>query len=753
MMQVRFFVVATLLPVALLGQPLTRHVNPMLGTGGHGHTFPGAASPFGMVQLSPDQFNSGWDWCSGYHNSDSIIIGFSHTHVSGTGIGEMGDISLMPTVGALKLGFGERKNWRQGYGSSFSHSDEQATPGYYRVYLRDTKIQAELTVSPRVGFHRYTFPTSDSARLMLNLHHGIGWDWCSDAVVKIVSDTLVTGYRWSSGWAQNQLVHFAMVLSKRPDAFGVATDSAVFPNQRELRSPKARAFFNFKTEQDEKILVKVALSYVSVEGALENLRREIPHWQFDKVRRETDAKWENELQRLTIQGASDEEKTTFYTAMYHAMLAPSLYQDTDAKYRGSEPKEKKNHIAEGFTNYTVFSLWDTFRAWHPLSTLVFADRVKDFLESFYAQYQEFGELPVWPLMSNESYVMIGYHSIPVIADAFAKGFLKKAEAEKFYEAMTASAMKDARGLKYYRRYGFIPFELENESVSKTLEYAYDDWCIASLAKALGKTADAAEFERRATFYRNMFDVDVGFMRARDSLGRWQSPFNPRNAEHRDGSFTEGNSWQYTWFVPHDVQGLMTLMGGRERFIQKLDSLFTESSELGASASPDVSGLIGQYAHGNEPSHHIAYLYAYAGAPHKTAERVTQILTHLYNHTTEGLCGNEDCGQMSAWYVLSALGLYPVNPAEAIYVFGSPRFPKATLRLSNSKTLTIEARNVSMKNIYIQSVTLNGKKIETTWIRHQDLMNGGTLMFEMGATPHPTWGKSPAAAPPSMSNPT
>ncbi|MFN3394754.1 MAG: GH92 family glycosyl hydrolase, partial [Candidatus Thermochlorobacter sp.] len=418
--------------------------------------------------------------------------------------------------------------------------------------------------------------------------------------------------------------------------------------------------------------------------------------------------------------------------------------------RGSEPKDKRIHSATGFTNYTVFSLWDTFRAWHTLATLVFPERVRDFLYSFLAQYKEFGELPVWSLVSNETYTMIGYHAVVVIAEAIAKGFLSKKEVAVFFEAMKSSAMKDARGLEPYRTYGYIPFELEPESVSKTLEYAYDDWCLAQVANVLGRKGDEAQFLRRATFYQNLFDRSTNFMRPKDAKGEWKQPFNPRNVEHRKDDFTEGNSWQYTWFVPHDIAGLIRQVGGKKPFIEKLDSLFEEPAELGAAAPPDVSGLIGQYAHGNEPSQHIAYLYAYAGAPEKTAERVRQVLTELYNSTSEGLCGNDDCGQLSAWYVLSALGFYPVNPAEAIYVFGSPLFPKATLKLGKGKTLSIEAKNVSKQNRYIQSITFNGKPIETVWIRHQDIVQGGKLVFEMGATPHPTWGKSPQAAPPSMS---
>lgn len=731
-------------------QPPKRNVdfvNPFLGTGGHGHTFPGAATPFGMVQLSPDQFVSGWDWCSGYHDSDSIILGFSHLHLSGTGIGELGDVLVTPLVGKLKLVAASRETFRQGYGSRFSHSDEIARPGYYRVYLLDHRVEVELTASARVGMHRYTFPKSDSASLLVNLQHGIGWDYATDAQIRIENDTLITGYRRSSGWASDQLVHFAMTLSKPVASFGVATDSAMFPNQRELNHPKARAVLSFKTRANEQILAKVALSFVSRENALLNLAVELPHWNFEKARADAEALWEKELSKVQAETLNENDKTAFYAALYHAMLAPITYSDVNGAYRGSEKSNKKTHFVDSTRRaYTVFSLWDTFRAWHPLATILFAERVPDFLRSFLNHYEQFGELPVWLLASSETFTMIGYHAVPVIADAHFKGLIQKQDAEKFFEAMTSTAMNDARGLKAYRRYGYIPHDLEGESVSKTLEYAFDDACIAAVAKSLGKREEAEAFSRRAQFYRNVFDSSSGLMRGKDSAGVWIKNFNPSEAQHWGGTFVEGNSWQYSWFVPHDVEGLIALMGGKEGFVQKLDSLFAASSDVGKDAPPDVSGLIGQYAHGNEPSHHIPYLYAFAGKQWKTAERARDIMRKFYNHTSAGLCGNEDCGQLSAWFIFSALGFYPVNPANGVYVFGSPLVKRAKLKLPNGKYFEVIARNNSEENLYIDSVLRNGKPHSKAFIAHSDLMQGGTLEFIMRATPNERFGASEADLP-------
>jgi predicted alpha-1,2-mannosidase len=742
--------VAFLLVFMISCSPSKRNIdfiNPFLGTGGHGHAYPGATSPFGMVQLSPDNFHGGWDWSSGYHASDSIILGFSHLHLSGTGIGEFGDILIMPNVGKLKLSEGARASAKSGYGSSFSHNDEKASAGYYSVFLRDYNVLAEMTVSKRVGFHRYTFPKSDSARIILNAGYGFGWDWTKEAAIRIENDTLITGFRWSSGWANDQLVHFAMTLSKPIDAFGAATDSAVFENQREIKHAKARAYLNFKTKMNEQVLVKVALSFVSREGALNNLKTEIPHWNFERVKSEAESLWEKELSKVQIETLNEKDKNTFYTAMYHAALAPMTYNDADGKYRGSEKGEKQIHqLKAGEEHYTVFSLWDTFRAWHPLSTILFAERAPGILQSFMRQYEQYGELPVWALPSSESFVMVGYHAIPVIADAFFKGFIAKEEMEKFFEAMKASSMQDARGLKHYRQYGYIPFNLDRESVSKTLEYAYDDACIAATAKALGKTDEYETFKNRALFYRNVFDSTIGFSRGKDSAGAWIPNFKANEAEHVGGTFTEGNSWQYTWFAPHDVSGLIKLMGGKEAFVQKLDSLFLTSSDVGKGAPPDVSGLIGQYAHGNEPSHHIPYLFAYAGAQHKTAQRAREIMRRFYNHTTEGLCGNEDCGQLSAWFLFSALGFYPMDAAKGEYVFGSPLVKKARIKLPNGKFFEIIPKNNSEVNIYIQSAMLNGKPYSKSYITHQELMRGGKLEFVMGASPNLSFGAAAGDAP-------
>ncbi|MDX2128159.1 MAG: GH92 family glycosyl hydrolase [Chloroherpetonaceae bacterium] len=723
-------------------------VNPRVGNSGHGHTFPGATTPFGMVQLSPDQFIEGWDWCSGYHYSDSIIIGFSHTHFSGTGIGEMGDISLMPFTDSLKLSYAKRANWHDGYGSRFTHEDEIVEAGYYKVFLKDHQVQVELTASPRSGFHRYTFPKNKKPFIALNLLHGIGWDFATNASIKKINDSTLIGFRYSSGWAKDQRVFFAATFSKKPITIVFTTDSLISPNLTQYENPKARAILSYPEGTGE-ILVKVGISAVSEEGALQNLKEEIPHWKFDKTKEEAVSLWRNALSNITIE-ANDQTKNVFYTALYHAMIAPSLYQDTDGRYRGSERNEKKIHLAKGFTNYTVFSLWDTYRAWHPLATLLFPQKVNDYLESFYAQYQEYGELPVWSLMSNESYVMIGYHAIPVVAEAYKKGFIQKKDALRFYKAMRHSATRDESGINAYRKWGFMPIGVQNETVSKTLEYAYDDWCIYDMAQSLGIKDDITEFRNRALSYTRLFDPATGFMRAKDSLGNWRTPFDPFNADHRAGDFTEGNAWQYSWSVQHDPAGLIRLMGGNEKFIAKLDSLFTLERKMGSEAPPDVSGLIGQYAHGNEPSHHVAYLYSYAGAPEKTAERVRQIMQELYHDGVDGLCGNDDVGQLSAWYIWSALGLYPVNPASGHYVFGSPVIKRATISLQNGKKLLIDVKNNSSENRFIQSITRDGKPLNRVWISHQELIATSTLTITMGEKPHPTWGRAKESAPPSMS---
>ncbi len=1011
-------------------EDLTQFINPMIGTGGHGHTYPGATVPFGMVQLSPDNGVNGWDWCSGYHYSSDKIVGFSHTHLSGTGIGDMMDIAFMPSV--------SKPNKELKLRSSFHHEmEEEASPGRYFVVLRENLIQVNLTATKRAAFHHYSFPPTFYEELPIitvNLAHSYNWDSATEAEINIENETTISGYRKSKGWAAEQQIYFVAQFSENIKSHRLI-DGEQKSEAKTLRGKGVRGDFYFSQQQTRRpIRVKVGISATSIEAAKRNLEAEIPHWNFGQTADEAKAAWNRELQKVKLKTENRKLKTTFYTSLYHAYLAPTLFNDVDGSYRGADGKIHKGT----FDNYTTFSLWDTFRAAHPLYTILQPERVDSMAQSMMAFYREHGLLPVWSLMGNETNTMIGYHSIPVIVDAIQKGLTKIDEKEAF-EAMKKGAFQRTRGLQYYqlpeyttreklyeklkrndmkaieteqafelhinlvagyaktiggntigyhssqpnvnealiartaknkniiewetasiagktsrtstnattlktntkshdvsfvwlfgidvdkkghkfdlyvngekwftfnspkdrsqtsfeiplakkgatlnfrathidgygdmfgymwltlpaevagndplrlkvvgedagtddwymvfehtvgnrmtvsnvyelaadgfvfqffrvdiesteiigdvriefrekkeeilyrpnftmffvslgvglntvfifngkvdkdtpydfrlaigeqhfheqvftlrpvKPFGYIPADLENESVSKTLEYAYDDWCIAQLAKRLNKPEDYKLFSERSEVYKNLFDKNVGFMRGRLSDGSWKTPFSPKFSSHRQDEYTEGNAWQYSWFVPHDVEGLIALMGGREAFIKKLDQLFNESSVIeGTSVSPDISGLIGQYAHGNEPSHHIAYLYTLAGAHHKTENIVRQITSTLYNDTPDGLCGNEDCGQMSAWYIFSTLGFYPVNPASNVYVLGTPHFDKVEIDVGNGKTFTVLANRLSDTNKYIQSVTLNGKPLSVPFIKHQEIMNGGKLVFEMGS---------------------
>ncbi len=724
---------------------LVRLVDPLIGTGGHGHTYPGAAVPYGMVQLSPDSGKQGWDWCAGYHRSDDVIAGFTHTHLSGTGIGDLCDILVMPTLSAPGSLPGDVK-------SPFSHDTEKASPGYYAVDLQGSGVKVELTASRRVGFHRYYFPRISvkmQPSVVVDLGHAINWDQSSDSQLAIEGPTTLTGYRRSTGWAKDQVVYFVIRFSSAIQTFNLGTDEQSTAETRQVQDKKAKGIFRFVLRPGEPLHVKVGISCASIAGARKNLERELPGWEFDEARKDAAAAWERKLQRVVVSTPDAARKTIFYTALYHSMLAPTLFCDVDGAYRGADGHV---HQTTAFLNHSVFSLWDTFRALHPMLTLVQPDKVDDLVQSMMAFYREGGLLPVWSLWGNETNTMIGYHAVPVIVDAIFKGLTSVNRGEAL-DAMKKSAMQEDRGLKFLAgpdTKGYIPADAEVESVSKTLEYAFDDWCVARLAGKLDRVVDERTFTARAGFYKNVFDKSTGFMRGRLADGSWRTPFSPLLSDHTKGDFTEGNAWQYSWFAPHDVRGLMGLMGGPEPFVKKLDELFDQKSQVeGANASADISGLIGQYAHGNEPSHHIAYLYSYAGAPWKTAERVRQITSTLYRTGPEGLCGNEDCGQMSAWYILSALGLYAVNPADGNYVIGTPHFEKAAIDVGGGRTLTIEANGLSDTNIYVQSVTLNGKPIDRTWIAHSEIGGGGSLKFTMGAEPSRTWGTAPEAAPPSM----
>jgi predicted alpha-1,2-mannosidase len=695
-------------PIHAQKRDLTRYVNPFVGTGGHGHTFPGAIVPFGMVQLSPDTRLTGWDGCSGYHYSDSAIYGFSHTHLSGTGISDYGDILLMPTLKAGPEG---------DYSSRFSHSNEKATAGYYSVRF-DDNILVELTATARAGMHRYTFPVTREANVIVDLAHR---DKVIDSNIG-VEGTTVVGWRRSAAWARDQIVYFAIEFSE--------------PFKHEFKG--LRGFFRFDSRNRKPLLVRVGISAVSTVGALRNLREEISHWDFDKVKSDAASAWNAELSKITVSGGTDAQLTNFYTGLYHAMTAPNIFMDVDGQYRG---RDFKIHKATDFTNYTVFSLWDTFRAAHPLYTIIDTKRTRDFIKTFLVQYEQGGRLPVWELAANETDTMIGYHAVSVIADAAAKG-IGGFDLKQAFAAMKHSAELRHYGLGAYIDNGFISTEDERESVSKVLEYAYDDWCIAQVARMLGATADYHRYLARAQSYKNVFDPQSSFMRPRTN-GGWTEPFDPREVTFH---FTEANAWQYTFFVPQDVNGLIDLMGGREKFANKLDQMFEAESRTTGREQADITGLIGQYAHGNEPSHHMAYLYNYAGQPWKTQFRVRQIMDRFYKPTPDGLIGNEDCGQMSAWYVLSAAGFYPVTPGSTIYSIGTPLFREVRFDLENGKTFTITARDVSDRNIYIQFATLNNIPYRKSYIDHADLMAGGRLVFQMGPRPNPDWGTGPGNEP-------
>ena len=708
-----------LLPLQVSAQrDLTRYVNPFIGTGGHGHTFPGAIVPFGMVQLSPDTRLTGWDGCSGYHYSDSTLYGFSHTHLSGTGISDYGDILLLPTVDSASLVSPRPVR--------FQHRNETASPGYYSVKLDDGNILVELTATARVGMHRYTFPSTQAADIILDLAHR---DQVIDSGFRITGDNSLVGWRRSRAWAKDQVIYFALEFSQPFTSFG--SIGAEFGKGDEIAGTNLKTYFRFDALRGAPVLVKVGISAVDSEGARRNLRSELNHWDFDKVRADAKAAWNAELNKVVATGGSDARLTNFYTSLYHAMTAPNLFMDVDGRYRG---RDFKTHVAEGFSNYTVFSLWDTFRAAHPLYTIVDQKRTRDFIKTFLAQYQQGGRLPVWELAANETDTMIGYHAVSVIADAAAKG-ISGFDLNKALEAMKHSAELRHQGLGAYVDHGFISMEDERESVSKVLEYAYDDWCIARVAQMLGRTGDYERYIARAQSYKNVFDRASGFMRPR-SNGNWLERFEPREVTF---AFTEANSWQYTFFAPHDISGLMNLIGGRQNFARKLDQLFAADSQTTGREQADITGLIGQYAHGNEPSHHMAYLYDYVGQPWKTQMRVRQIMDQFYKPEPDGLIGNEDCGQMSAWYVLSAAGFYPVTPGSTVYAIGSPLFPEVRFNLENRKSFVVRARDVSDRNIYIQSATLNGRPYGKSFLLHDDLMRGGELVFRMGPRPNLGWG--------------
>lgn len=687
-------------------------VNPFIGTGGHGHTFPGAIMPFGMVQLSPDTRLDGWDGCSAYHYSDSVIYGFSHTHLSGTGVSDYGDILISPSSGIPDLTEEDLSNYKTK--SFFKKSSENAKPGLYSVYLDDAKVDVKLTVTPRVAIHNYTFNGGEKENsILINLKHR---DKVLGSKITLEDDRTISGYRFSEAWASNQKVFFVLKSSVPFKLGELDADSSLY----------SQIYFNAG-----QISLKLALSFTSIEGAKRNLETEADHWEFEEYIRIARKSWQTALDKIKIKSQDQEKSKIFYSALYHSMIAPNLSSDVDGSYRGMDDEVHKN--VQNPT-YTVFSLWDTFRASHPLFTIIEQDRTKSFIQTFLNQYQQGEKLPVWELASNETNCMIGYHSVSVITDAYKKG-LTGFNTKLALEAMINSAESDDFGLEFYHKKGYIGAGDEPESVSKTLEYAYDDWCIAEFAKEIGEQEMADKFYKRALNYKNLFDPESKFFRAR-MKGNWFSPFDPSEVNF---NYTEANAWQYSLFIPQDIQGFTKLMGGDGELDNRLDNLFTAESETTGRDQADITGLIGQYAHGNEPSHHMAYLYNYIQKPWKTQKRVNQILNEQYQNAPDGLSGNEDCGQMSAWFVMSAMGIYSVTPGQDFYALSSPLFEEANIHLENGNIFTIKSENFNSRNIYIQSATLNGKPLTTSFLKHQRIMMGGELVFEMGPEPNETWG--------------
>jgi len=717
----------------LSAQPLTNFADPFIGTATVGHTYPAATLPFGMVQVGPDTGVKGWEYCSGYHSPDNSIIGFSHTPVWGTGAADMGDILLMPMVGEPKFEPGTKENPGSGYRSRFTLSSEKAQPGYYAVKLDDPNILAEMTATLRVGLHRYTFPKSSQAGMIIDLDHGME-DMTIESSINVADNQTLTGYRHSSGFIKDQHIYFCARFSKPFEKITSYIDGEK-GEEKNLSGKICKIFLHFKTTKDEKVQVKVGLSTASEAGAMKNLDAEVPGWDFEKVATAAKKIWNEYLSKIEVQTITDDQKNIFYTALYHCLLSPNLVTDVNGSYRGWDGEVHTSTTGDLYTN---FSLWDTYRASHPLYALFYPDKNVRFINSMLERYNQIGQLPINEYGSNETYCMIGYHSVPVISEAIMqdqKGF----SYELAYEAMKKSAMDDSRGIGYLKKYSYIPSELESNSVSKVLEYAYDDWCLAQVSRKLWKMDDNAYFTKRAKYFQNQFDSSTGFMRGKKAVGTWVSPFDPKAVSILNrGDFTEGNSWQYSFYVPQDVNTLIDLMGGDEKFCTKLDTLFHTTPTIDNERAWDVTGLIGQYAQGNEPSHHVAYLYDFAGQPWKTQQIVNQIKTTLYKSSRDGLCGNDDCGQMSAWYVFGTLGFYPVTPVMDYYVIGSPSVVSAKLHLPNGKEFVIKAANVSDKNFYIQSANLNGQVFTKSFIKYKDLQKGGSLEFNMGDAPQKKW---------------
>ena len=697
----------------------TRYVNPFIGAADNGHTFPGATTPFGMIQTSPVTGAVGWRYCSEYVNSDSIIWGFTQTHLNGTGCMDFGDVLVMPVTG------NRTRAW-DGYRSRFSKDGESATPGYYSVTLEEPDVKVELTASPRVALHRYTYHTADSAAVLIDLQHGPAWSesqyhsQVSICEVQWEDAQTLSGHVRNSVWVHQD--YFFVLKFNRP-----TTGQINLPMVKTEKGQRIVACFDM--QPGDELLTKIALSTTSVEGAHKNMEAELSGWDFEATRQTAKDSWNQYLSRIEVTG-TDAEKANYYTSFYHALIQPNQISDVDGMYRNAKDEIVKTG---GDAFYSTFSLWDTYRAAHPFYTLMIPEKVDGFVTSLVEQGEVQGFLPIWGLWGKETYCMIANHGVSVIAEAYRKGF-RGFDAERAFDMVKRTqtvSHKYKSNWENYMKYGYFPTDLtEAESVSSTLESVYDDYAAADMATRMGKTEDAAYFGKRANFYKNLFDKETQFMRPRNSDGSWKSPFNPSQVAHAEsngGDYTEGNAWQYTWHVQHDVPGLIELFGGEESFLNKLDSVFTVELET---TQADVTGLIGQYAHGNEPSHHVAYLYTLAGKPERTQELIRQIFDTQYRPEPDGLCGNDDCGQMSAWYMFSAMGFYPVDPVSGNYVFGAPQLPKITLRLANGKTFTVIAEGLSAENKYVESITLNGQAYDKHFITHEDILNGGTLVFKM-----------------------
>ena len=711
---------------------LLQYVDPFIGSGFHGHVFVGASVPFGMVQLGPNNIDKGWDWCSGYHYSDSICIGFSHTHLNGTGCGDLGDVMVMPMT-EVNVVRGNQDDISGGYASLYRHETEVARPDYYSVMLDRYDIKAELTATARVGLHRYTFPEGKQAHILVNLKDGVG---CitTNSLIRKIDDYTIEGYRYTRGWSPMRKVYFVLQADKPITDMALYEDTVPVNAVRQLKGRAVKGVLSFGEQQQ--VMVKVALSPVSCENAMANLKCELNDFDFDRVQKACAAQWNERLNRIVVETEDEAAKRVFYTSNYHTMVAPTLFCDVNGEYRGIDDMI---YTADGFTNYTTFSLWDTYRTLCPLFTLVNDKMVPDFVNSMVSIYYQNDKLPVWALHSGETNCMPGYSAVPIIADAYLKGFTGF-DAEEAFAAMKATTVYPLqKAVPYVVDLGFIPCDKVHEATSIAMEYAVDDWGVAAMAKKMGKKEDAELYARRAMYYKQYFDKDIKFIRPKMEDGTWRTPYDPANSIHMTGDFCEGNGWQYTFFAPHDVYGLIELFGGDDEFTAKLDEFFVNEDSMGETASADITGLIGQYAHGNEPSHHIAYMYAYAGQQWKTAEKVRFVMDEFYTDKPDGVIGNEDCGQMSAWYVLSSMGFYQENPSDGVFVFGSPRFDKMTVKVRGDKTLVIEAENNGPKNIYIQEVYFNGQPYEKSYITYDELIAGGTLKFVMGPEPNKNFG--------------